>query len=71
MHQLERNNRVHLLQLDLDPDQTQTQHNTPGTHHGVIISNNLPLIMTWRSCPHSSAYSSLTSVSIAFSFFRG
>jgi hypothetical protein len=63
-------NRAHLLQLDLDPDQTRSAtstpwsprsntignfnslitpiskntHNTPGTHHDVII--DLPLIMT-------------------------
>jgi hypothetical protein len=38
MHQLERNNRAHLMQLDLHPDQTQTQYNTSGIHHDVIIS---------------------------------
>jgi hypothetical protein len=29
MHQLERNNRAHLLQLDLDPDQTRSVTSTP------------------------------------------
>jgi hypothetical protein len=52
-----------------DANSTQTDTSTPGTHHGVIIFNNLPLITTWQPCHHSSAYSSSTSASNAFSFF--